>query len=318
MTYYHKKSSPVPWIAGVVLLAAFIGIVVHYSGSDEPEIAGPPLAHGRTGPAPTPEPEPYRDPSPEEPYEPPPPPKPKLSTAQARKMLREATKEWRAFTVRLCKTQRWKSDRAVAFLEKVTWNDRDLDKQHSNGLASLRKMLGVSSTDPVVLAEALAGAGSLPAFFERNWSKVDVGPEETAAEKKETVLEDNWKSNRIRWGFPLDTPVDALEAFKRAALPTSQRIWHGVAATYIQSLDISETEKGPKLQAALGQGFRTREAKLRAGLQVLLDRPDASLREVVEELLRRVQETKREEFIKSLSENREKTAKAVKAAEGAE
>jgi hypothetical protein len=318
MTYYHKKASPVPWIAGAVLLAVFIGIVVHYSGDGEPEIVGPPMARGRPVPVPESQPEPaYEPPTPEEPYEPPPPPKPQLSAAQARKLLREATKEWRAFTVRLCRTQKWKSDRAVAFLEKVTWNDRDLEKQHSNGLASLRTMLDVKTTDPVALGEALAGAGSLSAFFERNWSKVDVGAVEAESEKKETVLEDMWKPNRIRWGFPLDTPIETLEAFKRAALPMSQQIWRAVAGSYIQSLDISETEKGPKFHSAFGQGVRTREAKLHAALRVLMDKPDASVREAVEELLRRAQETKPDEFAKSLGENRAKIAKAVKAAEAA-
>jgi len=313
MTYYHKKSSPLPWIAGVVLLAAFIGMIVHYTGDDEPEIAGPPLARGRPAPVPVAEPEPAPEPYPEESYEPPPPPKPKFSPAQARKVLRAATKEWRAFTVRLCKTQRWKSDRAVAFLKKVTWNDQDLEKQHAHGLASLRTMLGVESIDSVVLAQALAGAGSLPAFFQRNWSKVDVAAE-AAPKKKETVLEDSWKPNRIRWGFPLDTPVETLQEFKHVSLEGSMRGWHALAGGFIRALDISETEKTPKLRAVLGDGVRTREAKMRAAFQVLLDMPDASVKEVAEEFARQLQEQKKDGLAKSLAEN---MAAAVEAAEKA-
>jgi hypothetical protein len=313
---YYKKASPVPWIAGVALLAAFVGIVVHYSSDDAPEITGPPLGSGRSMPAPAPEP--VRAPPPEEErYEPPPPPKPQLSRAEAEKRLREATKEWRAFTVQLCRTQRWKSDRSVAFLKKVTWNDRDLEKQHENGLKSLRTMLGVQTTDPVALAEALAGAGSLPVFFERNWSKVDVAAVAEPA-KQETVLEDMWKPNRVRWGFPLDTPVQVLEAFKQGGLAMSQRAWHVVAGTYIQGLDISETEKGPKLQAAIGDNVRTREVKLQAAFRVLMDKPDASLKDVVEEFVRRVPDREKlQEVVNSLSQNREKVAKALKAAEAA-
>jgi hypothetical protein len=313
MTYHHKKSSAVPWIAGAVLLAAFIGVVVHYSGDDEPEIAGPPLAHGRPVPIPVAEPEPAPEPYPEERYEPPPPPKPEFSPAQARKLLREATKEWRAFTVRLCKTQRWKSDRAVAFLEKVTWNDRDLEKQHANGLASFRTMLGVQSTDSVELAQALAGAGTLPAFFQRNWSKVDVGAA-AEHEKKETVLEDSWKPNRIRWGFPLDTPVETLQEFKHVSLAASMQTWRGLAGSFIQALDISETEKMPKFRAVMGDGVRTQEIKMRAAFQVLLNMPDASVKEVAEEFSRRAQDQKKEELVKSLGEN---IAAAVAAAEQA-
>ncbi len=320
MTYYHKRASIVPWIAGVILLAAFIGIVVHYSGDDEPEIAGPPLGYGGPAPATQPQPEPYAEPPPaEEPYEPPPPPKPQLSRAESEKLLRSATKEWRAFTVRLCKTQRWKSDKAVAFLQKVTWNDRDLDKQHEHGLESFRIMLGLNTTDPVALAEALAGAGTLPVFFERNWSKLDVAAG-AVPEKTETVLEDMWKPNRIRWGFPLDTPVTTLEEFKRTGLVTCQRVWHAVAGTYVQGLDISETEKGPKLRSAVGDGVLAREEKLKAAFRVLMDRPDASLKEVVEEFMRRVPSLEREklqEVITSLVENRPKVAKALEAAEAA-
>jgi hypothetical protein len=310
---YHKKASPLPWIAGVVLLAAFIGMIVHYTGDDEPEIAGPPLAHGRPVPMPVAEPEPAPEPYPEERYEPPPPPKPEFSPAQARKLLREATKAWRAFTVRLCKTQRWKSDRAVAFLEKVTWNDRDLEKQHAHGLASFRTMLGVQSTDPVDLAEALAGAGSLPAFFQRNWSKVDVA-DEAAPKKKETVLEDSWKPNRIRWGFPLDTPVETLQEFKHVSLAASMRTWHGLAGGFVRALEISETEKMPKLRAIVGDGVRTQEIKMCAAFQVLLGMPDASVKEVAEEFSRRAQDQKKEELAKSLGEN---IVAAVEAAEKA-
>lgn len=315
MTYYHKKSSPLPWIAGVVLLAAFIGIVVHYTGDDEPEIAGPPMGYGRS--APVPEPEPYAEPPPEERIaEPPPPPKPQLSRAEAEKRLRDATKEWRAFTVRLCKTQRWKSAKAVAFLQKVTWNDRDLEKQHEHGLESIRTMLGLNTTDPVALAEALAGAGTLPMFFERNWSKVDVAAG-AAPERTETVLEDMWKPNRIRWGFPLDTPIETLEEFKRVGLNVSMQVWHGVAGLYIQSLEISETEKGPKYEAAVGQSVQAREEKLRAAMRVLMDKPDASLKDIVEDLVGRLEEKKSEELAKQLFENQEKVARALKAAEAA-
>ena len=313
MTYHHKKASPVPWIAGALLLAAFIGVVVHYSGDGEPEIAGPPLAHGRPVPMPVAEPEPAPEPYPEERYEPPPPPKPEFSPAQARKLLREATKQWRAFTVRLCKTQRWKSDRAVAFLEKVTWNDRDLEKQHAHGLASFRTMLGVQSTDSVELAQALAGAGTLPAFFQRNWSKVDVGAA-AAPEKKETVLEDSWKPNRIRWGFPLDTPVETLQQFKHVSLAASMQTWRALAGSFIQALDISETEKMPKFRAVMGDGVRTQEIKMRAAFQVLLNMPDASVKEVAEEFSRRAQDQEKEELAKSLGAN---IAAAVAAAEQA-
>jgi len=314
---YYKKASPVPWIAGAVLLAAFIGIVVYYSGDDQPDPNAPPFARGVAPPstpvpASTPPP-----PPPEERYEPPPPPpKPKLSPAQAEKRLRAATLEWRAFTVRLCRTQRWKSDRAVAFLEKVTWNDRDLEKQHAHGLESLRTMLGVSTTDPVALAEALDDRGNLPTFFERNWSKVDVAYE-AKPEKKETVLEDAWKPNRIRWGFPLDTPVDQLEGFKRVGLTVSLQAWGQIAGVYIQSLDILETEKQPKWRAVVGQGIQAQEAKMHAAFRVLLDKPDASVKEIVEEFSRRLQDTKTEELAKALLENRAKVDKALKAAEAA-
>jgi len=309
---YYKKTSPVPWIAGAALLAAFIGMVVYYTGDDEQDPSVPPFASGRPALAYAPEPESVpREPPPEEPYEPPPPPKPKLSPAQAEKRLRVATAEWRAFTVRLCRTQKWKSDRAVAFLEKVTWNDRDLEKQHAHGLASIGAMLGVQTTDPVALAEALAGSGTLPAFFDRNWSKVDVGA--GAEPEKEKVLEDKWKPNRIRWGFPLDTPIDELDGFKRVGLTVSLQAWRAFAGSFVQGLEILETEKGPKFRAAVGESIRAKEAKMHAAFRVLLDLPDASVREVVEQFLRKNEELK-EEFAKSVVE---KMDAAVKAAETA-
>lgn len=316
---YYKKSSPVPWIAGAVLLAGFVAIVVHYSGDDAGDPNAPPFARGvPLPPAPTLVPEPEPEPPPvEEPYEPPPPPKPTLSPAQAEQRLRAATKEWRAFTVRLTQRERWKSPRAVAFLQKVTWNDRDLEKQHAHGLEAIRTMLGVSTTDPVAIAEALEERGNLTTFFDRNWSKVDVGaaPEPDA---KEAVLEDMWKPNRIRWGFPLDTPVENLQQFKHVSLALCQRLWEMLSGAYVQGLDILETEKRPKWLNAVGQGYRAQEAKLQAALRVLVDKPDGSLREVVEEFVTRIpEESKREEFIKSFLENRPKLEKAVKAAEGA-
>ena len=305
---YYKRASPVPWIAGGVLLAAFIGIVVHYTGDKEQDPNVPPFARGTPAPAPEPEPVPW-EPPPEEPYEPPPPPKPKLSPAQAEKRLRAATLEWRAFTVRLCRTQKWKSDRAVAFLQKVTWSDRNLEKQHANGLASIGTMLGVQTTDPVALAEALQGAGSLKRFFERNWSKVDVADE--AKPEKEIVLEDKWKPNRIRWGFPLDTPIEELDGFKRVGLTTSLQAWQMIAGQFVQGLDILETDKQPKWRTAVGESIHAKEAKMHAAFRVLLDMPEASLREVVRQFLRKNEELK-EEFAKSIVE---KMAAAVKAAE---
>jgi hypothetical protein len=324
MTYY-KKSSPVPWIAGIVLLAVFVAIVIHYSGDDQEQDPNmPPLARGGPAPAPIPVPEPEPVPMPppvDEPYEPPPPPKPKLSAAEAEKRLRDATKEWRAFTVRLSQRERWKSAKAVAFLQKVTWNDRDLEKQHSNGLRSIGLMLGMPTTDTVALAEELTSRGSLTAFFEQNWSKVDVA-DEPSEEPKETVLEDAWKPNRIRWGFPLDTPVETLRQFKNSALAVTLRVWPQMAGIYVQSLEIDETEKAPKFAAAIGRGanVKTREAKMHAAFRILMDKPDGSVREVAEEFFNRIQGKKDkelQEYLQSLLENRPKVAKAVKAAEAA-
>jgi len=308
---YYKKSSPVPWIAGAVLLAAFIGMVVYYTGDNEQDPNAPPFARGMPAPAPAPVPQEPPPEEPYEPYEPPPPPKPKLSPAQAEKRLRTATAEWRAFTVRLCRTQKWKSDRAVAFLEKVTWNDRDLEKQHAHGLASIGTMLGLQTTDPVTLAEALADRGTLPTFFERNWSKVDVVAGAGAEPEKEKVLEDNWKPNRIRWGFPLDTPIDQLDGFKRVGLTMSLQAWRAIAGQFIQGLEILETEKAPKFKGAVGESIHEREAKMHAAFRVLLDMPDASVKEVVEQFIRKNEELK-EEFAKSIVE---KMAAAVQAAE---
>jgi hypothetical protein len=315
---YYKKASPVPWIAGAVLLAAFIGMVVYYTGDNEQDPNAPPFARGMPAPAPAPVPQEPPPEEPYEPYEPPPPPKPKLSPAQAEKRLRAATAEWRTFAVRLCKTQKWKSDRAVAFLEKVTWNDRDLEKQHAHGLASIGTMLGVQTRDPVALAEALEGRGTLQTFFERNWSKVDVvagaGAGAGAKPEKEKVLEDSWKPNRIRWGFPLDTPIDQLDGFKRVGLTTSLQAWRAIAGQFIQGLEILETEKMPKFKAAVGESIQEKEAKMHAAFRVILDMPDASVKEVVEQFLRKNEELK-EEFAKSIVD---KLAAAVQAAETTE
>jgi hypothetical protein len=282
---YYKRTSPTPIIAAVVLLGAFIGIIVWATGEKEQEIPRPPVARRAPAPLPVP-PVPQEEPPLEVPLDPP--PKPQLSGAQAEKRLRTATREWRAFTVRLCQTKKWPSARAVAFLEKVTWSDRDLEKQHANGLESIRRMLGVETKEPVALAEALAEKGGLRTFFEQNWSRVDV-EWEAAPERDVTVLEDAWKPNRIRWGFPLDTPVEKLQEFKLGSLRVALQAWPALAGGYVQSLEIDDDAKHTKWRAATGEGIRAQEAKLHAAFRVLFDMPKASVKEVVEEFVRQAQ-----------------------------
>ncbi|MHC4223320.1 MAG: hypothetical protein ACYSUN_04965, partial [Planctomycetota bacterium] len=229
-----------------------------------------------------------------------PPPKPQLTAAQAEKLLQKATKEWRAFAVQLCKKKKWSAQRAADFLKVVTWNDLDRAKQHANGLVSIGKMLGVPTQDPVALAEALDSKGRRDKFFEENWSKVEVAWE-PGAERRETVLEDAWKPNRIRWGFPLDAPIAHLQEFKQVGLTNAQQAWHGLAGTYIRALEVDNDTKGTMYSSAIGQGIRTQEAKMHAGMRVLLDLPEASVKEVVEEFLSNAGNEGREEFIKSLA-----------------
>ena len=308
----YRQTSLLPWAVAAALLAAFVGIVVVYSGGEEQGSIAPPLASAKPKPAPVPDPDPSpQTPPPGEAREPPPPPQAGLSPAQAEKRLRAATAEWRAFAVRLCRTQRWKPNRSVAFLEGVTWSDRDLEKQHAHGLASIRTMLGVEATDPVALAEALEEQGSLSAFFDRNWSKVDAARE--GGPEQETVLEDRWKPNRIRWGFPLDTPIEKLREFKRVGLTVSLRAWQAFAGQYIRDLEMDDTATESKWRAAVGEGVRAQEAKMHAALRVLLDLPEATLREVVEEFVLRIDGSK-EEFPNAVLKKMEA---AVKAAEGA-
>ncbi|MHC4137897.1 MAG: hypothetical protein ACYS0K_23390 [Planctomycetota bacterium] len=60
--------------------------------------------------------------------------------------------------------------------------------------------------------------------------------------------------------------------------------------------------------------MRTQEAKMRAAFRVLLDMPEASVKEVVEEFVRRIQDRKAEEVAKSFQN---KMDAAMKAAEKA-
>jgi hypothetical protein len=285
VTYYHKKSSPVPWIAALVLLGGFVGLVVYFTGDkEEPVDPFPPVVQEQWQP-PSYEPEPQPVAPDPVPIEPIPQPRVAMTPAKAEKRLKEATLEWRAYAVKLCKEKQWESPRAVAFLEKVTWNDRDLEKQHANGLASIRVMLGTDSMDAVTLAEALAEKGDLEDFFEANWSKLDSGV--AAKAKTEVVLDDMWKPNRIRWGFPLDTPIDKLQEFKHGRLALTQQAWNGLVVLYIQSLEVNDEAKMKLAQDAMGDGLRLREAKMRAGLRVLLKMPEASVKEVAEEFTSR-------------------------------
>jgi len=305
---YYKKSSPLPWIAAVVLVGAFIGIVVWTTREKEPEL--PPAPVGFEEPDPEPVPAPVRY----EPVEETPPEKPQLTAAQAEKLLQKATLEWRAFAVRLCKTKKWSSRRAADFLKNVTWSDRDRAKQHANGLVSIGKMLGVPTQDPVALAEALDSRGRLEKFFEENWSKVEV-TWEAEPERNEVALDDAWKPNRIRWGFPLDTPIAQLQEFKQVGLTSARQAWHGLAGTYIQSLEIDDDAKGTMFAAALGQGIRTQEAKMHAGLRVLLDLPEGSVKEVVEEFLSQTAKEGREELIKSMAAKMDSAIAAAQSVE---
>ena len=302
MTYYHKKASPVPWIAAVVLLGGFIGLVVYFTGDkEEPVDKFPPVVQENWPPPSSYEPEPQAvepDPIPVEPV---PQPKVAMSPAKAEKRLREATLEWRAYAVKLCKDKQWKSPRAVAFLEKVTWNDRDPEKQHANGLASIRIMLGTDSMDAVTLAEALAEKGDLEEFFDSNWSKLDSGV--ATAKTTEVVLDDMWKPNRIRWGFPLDTPIETLQEFKHGALAMSQQTWGALVVLYVRSLEIADEAKMTMVQDAMGTGIRLQEIKMRAGLRKLLKLPDASVKEVAEEFTSRFvgkEESEMQAFLQTL------------------
>ena len=307
---YRKKTNPVPWIAAIVLLAAFVGLVLTFTGEDDAKTTAPPVAQNWRPSEPAPI---SYEPPVEQSYEAPkPPPKPELSAAQAEKNLRAATLEWRAFAVEHCRNQGWKTPRAVAFLEKTTWNDRDLEKQHANGLASIQTMLGMETTDPVALAKALDEKGERGTFFEQNWSKLDTP--EVADSQAVVALDDRWKPNRIRWGFPLDTPIETLQEFKRVGLAMSLQLWQAMAGQHVQALEIEDEAKMPKFRAAVGEGIREKEAKMHAALRVLLEMPEASLREVVEELVRKSTELK-EELAKSLVD---KLDAAIQAAEKAE
>ncbi|MCZ6787964.1 MAG: hypothetical protein O7E54_12460 [Planctomycetota bacterium] len=300
----YRKTSPVPFIAGGVMLAVFIGVVV-WSG-DRKTAATPPVGAAKPALAPVPEEEPPLDLVLE------PPPEPVLTVAQAEKRLRGATKEWRAFALQLCKEQNWKSEHAVAFLRAVTWNDRDPEKQHAHGLASIWTMLGAGTKDPVALVTALEKKGSLTTFFEQNWSMVAV---DWKPQSKVTALEDAWKPNRIRWGFPLDTPVKDLQNFQNVDLRVTKDMWRSVVGTYIDGLNIDEDKKITRAQAAIGEGRQAQEKKLRAGFRVIFDMPNGTVKEVVEKLLALAEKQGREKFVKAMAERLDD---AVKAAEKAE
>ena len=113
MSRYGKKTSPVPWIAAGGLLIGFVVLVVVTTGKDEPQPAAP------TNPPIVAEAPVAKEAAP------PPAPEPGLTAAEADAYLRRATAEWREFTLELCREEKWPSRRAVAFLEKVTWNDRE-------------------------------------------------------------------------------------------------------------------------------------------------------------------------------------------------
>lgn len=307
----YRKTSPVPFIAAGVLLAGFAGLVVWATrGGDKGSSGG--VLPAAPAPVARVEPEPM-------PAQPPPepvpdvqlPPAPRFTAAQAEERLRQATAEWRAFTLELCKQQRWSQARAVAFLERTTWNDRDLEKQHAHGLASLRLMLGLDSEDPVALAEALAAKGDLHKWFAENWSKVDV---EWKPENKVVELDDAWKPNRIRWGFPLDTPVEKLQEFKMLSTAALEA-WQGLAGSYIGPLEIDETAKVAMWQSAIGDDLVTQELKMHAAFRVLLGKPEGTMREVVEEFFRLTNEKTGEELGAALAD---KLPAAVEAAGKAE
>jgi hypothetical protein len=280
----YKKSSPVPIIAAVVLLGAFIGIVVAVTGGgeDEPEPVAPQYRYRPPAPVVLP-PEPVAV-TPSIPVEP---PKIELSPAQAEVKLKHATAQWRAFALQLCKDQRWKTPKAVAFLEKVTWSDRDLAKQHAHGLAAIKTMLGMETDDTVAIAEELEGRGNLKAFFEKNWSKVDVG--EVAEEAEVVALEDAWKPNRIRWGFPLDTPVETLQRFKMGGLRTATQVWASLVGAFVQAQQVDGATRQTLFLDSVGGSIKEREVKMHAAMRVLLEMPNASLRDVVQEFQKRVE-----------------------------
>ena len=304
------KTGPVPFIAGGVMLAILIGLVAWSSVRGQKTAATPPVGPAKRAPEPVREEESQRD----VPVTPPPAPAltpaPTLTVAQAEMRLRKATSQWRAFALQLCKS--WKSEHAVAFLRKVTWNDRDPQKQHTHGLASIRTMLGAGPGDPVALVTALEKKGRLTTFFEQNWSKVAVA---WKPQVKATVLEDAWKPNRIRWGFPLDAPVKDLQEFQSVGLRVTMDMWQAMVGSYINGLDVDDGKKMTRWQAAVGEDRQAREKKMRAGLRVILDMPKGTVKEVVEEILAKVQQQGQEKFVEAMAARLDD---AVKAAEKAE
>ncbi len=307
----YRKTSPVPFIAGGVMLAVFIGVVVWSGDRGQKTTATSPVAAAKPAVVPEPEErdievEPSRDVEVERT------PEPALTVAQAEKRLRGATKEWRAFALQLCKDKNWKSEHAVAFLRAVTWNDRDPEKQHAHGLASIWTMLGAGTKDPVALVTALEKKGSLTTFFEQNWSKVAV---DWRPQSKVTALEDAWKPNRIRWGFPLDTPVEDLQSFQRIGLRLAKDMWLSLVSTYVAELKIDDDEKTTRAMAAVGEELKTQERKMRAGFRVIFDMPKGTVKEVVEKLLVQAQKQGQEKFVKAMAT---RLQRAVKAAEKAE
>lgn len=280
MSRYQKKS-PVPWIVAAVLLLAFVGVVVFATRGDD-ETPPEPVREA-AAPAPKPAPKEVAEPS-------------GPSAEEVDRALRRATTAWRAFALALCEEQQWPSQKAVAFLEKVTWSDRDREKQHAHGLAALRRMAGVDAQDPAALAEALRGEVDLDAFFARNWSKLEV---EWEPEPEVTVLDDAWKEKRVQWGFPPDAPVDTLQGFKHFALAASLNGWRQLAGRTIQEMAIDDAAKVEKFVSALGDGPQQAEAKMHAALRVLLEMPDGSVKDVAEEFFRRSQ-ADREKFEESM------------------
>jgi hypothetical protein len=300
----YRKSSPVPLIAGVVLLAAFIGIVAWaVSGEEETGPAARPVAS-----TPEPEPEPEARPEPE----PKPAPKPRMTVKEADHLLRAATAKWRAFAVELCRKQDWPEDKAVAFLEETTWNDRDKEKQHAHGLQSLARMTGVDAGDHVALAAAVGRHVPIESLFEESWQKLQV---EWKPEEKVKVLDDAWKETRVRWGFPPDTPINDLQEFKVVRLGVALEAWRGLVITVLQQQGMDQAHGGERAQALIGMDPRTREAKMRAAFRVLFDMPDGSVKQVADELVRRTESEKQEEFVKSVLD---KMDAAMTAAEKAE
>lgn len=295
----YRTSSRVPLIAGAVLLAVFVGLVIWATGNEEEGPAAPPVATN-------PEPEPEAEPEPE------PAPPPRMSAKEADHLLHAATAKWRAFAVELCREQGWPEEKAVAFLEETTWNDRDKEKQHAHGLQSLARMTGVKADDPVALAEAIARHVPIENLFAESWKKLQV---EWKPKEKETVLDDRWKETRVRWGFPLDTPILDLQEFKRVRLDGALSAWQGMVISALQKQGVDQAHGSDAARAAIGMDPRTREVKMRAAFRVLFGMPDASVRQVVDELVKRSEEGKREELVKSVAE---KIDEAIAAAEKAE